>query len=386
MERNFIRVQLFFSAVIAAAFLCLSGCERSTSPSQPPRQPQSPRQEQVTIGCTLPLSGELASYGERSRKGMELALKDLAGKGEAPIKIVFEDDQGKTPLAVSAMTKLIDINKAPAILGSASSGVTMAMTGVANKRKVVVLSPLASSPELTTKGGPFFFRMAPSDTAQAAIMVEWMKKEGHTKIAILYIATTWGQSLFEAVKSGWEANGGQVTVSDSVQEGDSDFRTQIEKFKQSGATAFYVATHGREGGAFVKQARQLGVEVPFYGADVWSSPEFVEVGGAAVEGCKLIAPAKLSGPRYDAFAARYRKEYNEDPEVYAGYSYDAVMILAGAVSSGATTGEGIRNYLSKMVPFEGVSGTVSFDAHGDVIGQGFDRYIIKDGKPALIAK
>jgi branched-chain amino acid transport system substrate-binding protein len=141
-----------------------------------------------------------------------------------------------------------------------------------------------------------------------------------------------------------------------------------------------VVTHGKEGGAFVKQARQLGVKVPLYGGDVWSSPEFVNVGGKAVEGCRLVAPAKPAGERFDNFAAAYKQKYGEEPDVYAAYSYDTAMILADAVKSGAKTGEDIRKYLTTMKPHQGISGDLSFDSHGDVVGGKFDRFEIKGGK------
>ncbi len=339
-----------------------------------------------TFGAILPLTGPVASYGERARKGIDLAVKDLAAAGTSPITVVYEDDQDKTALAVAAFQKLVDVQKAPAILGSASSGVTMALAGVANQRKVVVLSPIASSPELTTKGGPFFFRVAPADDAQAESMAKWLLADGHKKIAVLYMATTWGQSLFDAVGRHITTGGGTIVASDSIQVGETDFRTQIEKFKQSGADAFYIATHGKEGGTFVKQARELGVTVPLYGADVWSSPEFVAVGGGATEGCKLIAPAKPSGPAFDAFSKHYQQVYNEAPDVYAANAYDATMVLAQTLAAGAKSGEAIRASLAAMKPYAGVSGPLSFDAHGDVVGRGFDRFEIKSGKVAEIPR
>jgi len=340
----------------------------------------------TTFGAILPLTGPIASYGERARKGIDLAIRVLKEKGSSTVSIVYEDDQDKTQLAIAALQKLANFEKVPAILGSASSGATLALAGPANQRKIVLLSSIASSPELTTKGGAFFFRVAPADDAQAKSMAKWLLAEGHKKVAVLYMATSWGQSLFEAVSKQLQAGGAEVVASDSVQVGESDFRIQIEKFRQSGADVFYGATHGKEGGAFVKQARAMGVSVPFYGADVWSSPEFVSVGGEAAEGCRLIAPAKPAGPAFDAFAGHFEKVYGEAPDVYAAYSYDAAMILARAVADGAKTGEEIRKWLSNMEPHAGVSGPVSFDENGDVVGRSFDRFEIKGGKLGLIAE
>nr|VFK45568.1 MAG: branched-chain amino acid transport system substrate-binding protein [Candidatus Kentron sp. TC] len=361
--------------LVASIFLLFSITACSDAPEQAAT---------TTLGAILPLTGPVGSYGERARKGIDFAIRELGEQGSVAISMVYEDDQDKTQLAVAALQKLANIEKVPAILGSASSGVTLALAGPANQRKIVLLSPIASSPELTTKGGAFFFRVAPADDAQAKSMAEWLLAEGHRKVAVLYMATSWGQSLFEAVSKHLQAGGGEVIASDSVQVGESDFRIQIGKFKQAEPDVFYVATHGKEGGAFVKQARAMGVSVPFYGADVWSSPEFISVGGKATEGCRLIAPAKPAGSAFDGFAERFEAVHGEAPDVYAAYSYDAAMILAKAVADGAKTGEEIRKWLSTMEPHAGVSGPVSFDENGDVVGRSFDRFEIQGGKLSLV--
>ena len=77
------------------------------------------------------------------------------------MEIIYEDDNGKAANAVSAMEKLISVNKVPLVLGSAGSSVTLAMCPIANREKVVLITPISSSKELTEKGGPFFFRVVP---------------------------------------------------------------------------------------------------------------------------------------------------------------------------------------------------------------------------------
>ena len=338
------------------------------------------------IGVVIPLSGEVASYGQRAQRGMQLAQKDWKAHGKPEIGLIFEDDQSETSKAVTATQKLIDINKVPVVVGSAASSVTMGMTTVGNQRHVVIFSPIASSPELSSKGGSFFFRVAPSDTAQAKIMADWFKEKGIKKIAVLYASDTWGQSLFEAIKTYHGQNGGTIVAEEGIQKGQTEFRTQLTKFKTTGADAFYAIVYPKDGGAFFKQAKQLKITTSVYGGDVWISPEFVEVAGSAAEGAFFVAPAKLSGTKFDQFVAAYKQAYGEDPEVYAAYSYDTFMVLANAIQSGARTGEAIRVYLSKMPPYDGVSGSFQFDAHGDVIGKGFDRFTIQAGKPAKVSQ
>ena len=73
------------------------------------------------IGVVIPLSGEVASYGQRAQRGMQLAQKDWKAHGKPEIGLIFEDDQSETSKAVTATQKLIDINKVPVVVGSAAS-------------------------------------------------------------------------------------------------------------------------------------------------------------------------------------------------------------------------------------------------------------------------
>ena len=358
----------------------VGGCGRNSNRDASDQGTNTP----VTIGSVLPLTGSIASYGNRARNGMELAIEEISRKGKPAIHLAFEDGRGETSPSVAAARKLIDQQGVPVVIGAAASSVTMALTVVGNQNHVVIFTPIASSPELTTKGGPYFFRLAPSDALQARIMAGWFNELGYDKIAVLYVADTWGQSLYETVKAGVESHGGEVVLAESAQDGQADFRVEIEKFKRSNADAFYIVARPKDGGTFVKQAKQMDVKRPLFGADVWGSPEHVAVGGSAIEGGRFVAPAGLKGDAYDRFAEAFRKKYGEDPDVYAAYAYDTVMLFDQLAQEGARSGPEFRQALQELDEYSGVSGSFHFDENGDCVGLSFERYEYRNEKPVAI--
>ncbi len=326
------------------------------------------------IGAVLPLTGDTASYGQAAKKGIDLAVAEInanGGIGGRPVEVLYEDDQGKAVTAVSAMQKLISVHKVPVVMGSAGSSVTLAMCPTANREKVVLITPISSSKELTEKGGMFFFRVCPSDVVQAAMMAEWLKEDGHTRAAVVFLNTSWGQGLKDEFLQRFKALGGEIVAVEACNEGARDLRAQLTKVKAAEADALYGITHGREGGALLRQARELGFDKPVYGADVWGSPELTETAGEAVGGVKIIVPAKYEGPKYTTFARSFKERYGDEPDTYAALSYDMMNTISAALAK-ARDGEAIRTVLSQ-IRYDGVTGITTFDQNGDVVGKGFQR-------------
>lgn len=357
MDRGGVLKRWFSLAVLVFIFCC-----KSDSPT-------------ITIGAVLPLTGDTASYGKAAQRGIDLALgnnRNAQSLHTAPaIHVLYEDDQGQASKAISAMQKLISVDKVPVVMGSAGSSVTLAMCPIANREKVVLITPISSSKELSEKGGAFFFRVCPSDVVQASLMADWILEEGHRRVGVIFVNNSWGQGLQEEFARNFTAHGGQLAIVESCREGDRDLRAQLTKMKSLNPEAIYAITYGREGGALLRQARELGLATPFYGADVWGSPELVEAGGDATKGAKIIVPKKLEGPLYDEFAKAFQQKYGEKPDVYAAYSYDMATIVGRAVRSGKK-GESLRAVIAGT-HYEGVTGAIQFDARGNIIGKGFER-------------
>ena len=344
---------------------------------------QSQRIDTVTFGVVLPLTGDIASYGNRSLNGLRLALEQdstLATNRQVKIELDVQDGQGKAAQSVSIAKQFGSVGQYPVLIGAAASSVSLAIAPVAEQYEMVQITPVSSSPELTTKGGSYFFRVCPSDDYQAIILAEWMLEEGFDSVGILYVNNSWGVSLKEQFQVIFIEGGGTISSEEGSNEGDTDFRTTLAKVISSKPRAIYSPTYGAEGGLILRQLREMGYRGAVFGSDVWSAPELLTAAGEAAEGVNLVKPAAPQGPLFEQFASKYLERYKEEPDVYAAYSFDLMQILIKAVNYGARSGEDVREFLSKMEPFEGVSGITQFDQNGDCNTKSFSKQMIKHGK------
>jgi len=346
-------------------------------------RPWSPSKE-IKLGATFPLTGEVASYGQKAKRGIELAVEEQNAKGGLlgkQVQVEFQDDRNDKKEAVSIMTKFATIDKVPVVFGSAGSSVSLAIAPLANRYKVILISPISSSSKLSTEGGDFFFRTVPADDLQAEVLSKWVFDSGAKRVAIVYTNNSWGKPLAEGFQQKFEAMGGQVIASEGVQENTIDFRTIITKLKGlQNLDAVVSPTYPKEGGIFVRQAKELGLNVPLFGGDNWGSPEFLNIAGDAAEGVFYTAPSESTSPAFNEFAQRYKAKYGEEPDVFGAYAYDAAVAVFKAIEAAGTTDpEKVREALLR-VSFTGVSGEIAFRPNGDLKSEAFAKKTIKNGR------
>lgn len=339
---------------------------------------------EIKLGATFPLTGEVASYGQKAKRGIEIALEEQNAKGGLLgniINIDFQDDQNDKKEAVSIMTKFASIDKVPVVFGSAGSTASLAITPLANRHKVILISPISSSSKLSTEGGDFFFRTVPADDLQAEILSKWVYSSGARKVAIIYTNNSWGQPLADGFKRRFVALGGEVINMEGVQENTADFRTILTKLKgMEFLDAIVSPTYPKEGGVFVRQAKELELNIPLFGGDNWGSPEFRNIAGKAAEGVKYTAPSESTSPAYAQFAQQYKTKYGEEPDVFSAYSYDAAMAIFKAIeASGIVDPAKIREALLN-INFTGASGDIAFRPNGDLKSEAYAKKTIKNGE------
>ncbi len=349
-------------------------------------RPGAPSSKSINFGAMFPLTGEVASYGQKAKRGIEIAVTEQNVKGGLLGKLIavdFQDDRNDKREAVSIMTKFATIDKVPVVFGSAGSGVSLAIAPLANRYKVILISPISSSSQLSTDGGAFFFRTVPADDLQADVLSKWVFDSGAKRVAVVYTNNSWGKPLAEGFQKNFEVLGGHVINAEGVQENTADFRTIIAKLKgRENLDAVVSPTYPKEGGIFVRQAKELGLSVPLFGGDNWGSPEFRTVAGNATEGVFYTAPSNSTGPEFSAFNERYKAKYSEEPDVFGAYAYDAAMAIFRAVEAAGTTDPTkIREALLKE-SFQGVSGEIAFRSNGDLESEAYSKKTIQNGQVA----
>ena len=217
--------------------------------------------EEIKLGILLGFTGPLESLAPDMASGAELAMKEVSdskmllnGATVTPIRA----DSGciDAALATASAERLITSDKVAGIVGGDCSGVTTAaLTNVAVPNGMVMISPSATSPGLTTvddKG--LFFRTAPSDARQGQVMADILKDRGITKVAVSYTNNDYGKGLADSFEAAFKAAGGTVTINAPHEDGKADYSADVGALASAGGDVLVVAGYIDQGGAGITNA------------------------------------------------------------------------------------------------------------------------------------
>jgi branched-chain amino acid transport system substrate-binding protein len=330
--------------------------------------------EEIKIGAILPLTGDGAVYGERFKKGIDLAFSEINSQNfiGKKVKLIYEDDKLEPNVGVSVFQKLVTVDKVPCVIGPISSGIVLAIAPLANKHKVAVLSPYASNYKITS-AGPYIFRNYPSDAVQGVVCADVAIKMGSKKAAILNINSDYGVGLKIIFEKEFTKQGGQIVYSESFNTGETDFRTYITKIKNSDADFVFLPGNEKEIELILIQAKELNLKLPIISTDSFLPEPIIKKVGKAAEGVIFTTFYEYKGKEYEIFYKKFKEKYKEPPTLLEGLGYDAMWVMAKAIKSVIESGEGVsgprlREALHK-IKVSGVTGEISFDKNGDLVGQ-----------------
>ncbi len=340
--------------------------------------------KEIKIGAALPLTGEGSPYGTAAKNAIELAvsqINDNGGINSKKVIIIYEDTQLQPQETVNAVKKLINVDKVPVIIGPMASSGVEAVLPIADKNKVVIVSPSATDHELSGKS-PYFFRTIIHDTYEGKLMANFAYKNlGIKKLALFYVQSAGPEGVSEVLKDNFEALGGQITITEKCDQEATDFRTQLTKIKSSDANALFFAGFAKETGRVLRQAKEIGFDKQILAHQTAEAPEVIELAGDSANGV-IFASSKLeseASPVISSFYRAYQSRYNIEPQNYAANAYDAIKIIVIAIQEKGYTSEGTVEGLHNIKDYEGASGTISIDKNGDTVGSMVIK-TIKDGK------
>lgn len=348
-------------------------------------------EEVVTIGFVGPLTGDAVSYGEPISNAVRMAVDDInqsGGVGGMMLEVIYEDGRCSNEDALNAVQKLVNIDQVKMIVGGVCSGEALAMLPVTEAAGVIIISPSASSPDLTGIG-QYFFRNAPSDNEGGRKLAEIVMRD-YTKVALISEETDYAQGFARVFKEHVLLAAGEIVADENFTPETTDFRSMLTKIKAAEPEAIFVNPQTEiAGGTIIKQARELGIEAPLFGSNVTGGSAAIEIAGDHSEGLVFVDAPGLSpsNPRAVAFLDQYRARYGEPSiEFYTGAAYDAVHILAQAVEmvGSVENVEPIRSYISTMGTFDGVVGSYRFRSDGDPAGIGFFGKRVEGGEVVVI--
>jgi branched-chain amino acid transport system substrate-binding protein len=354
-----------------------------------------PRSAQfVRYGAILPLSGDGASYGKSTQRGIELFLESPQFKDlKLNTKVVYEDSQLSPKNAISAWNKLVATDKVSAVLGPFTSSEMLALSPLAEKQKIPLISHTATSPEIT-KAGDYSFRIIPSDVFDGRAVANMIKKSlpssgtTLTPVAVVYINNDYGKGVKDVFEKEASATDIRVVQTQSFAPGTNDFRPILTELQnQKVSNVFLVGT--KEMGRFLKQMVELNQKYQVFSTGFMEDPEIVKQAQTGAEGVIYSFPS--FNPESDdqlvkSFVSAFQARYQEKPDVIAALGYDLAAVVVNAnVRAKQSTPESIKNALYETKGFLGVTGSITIDQNGDVV-KGIGIKKVKDGKFEWVAE
>jgi branched-chain amino acid transport system substrate-binding protein len=357
-----------FLSVILIGGLLITACQK--------------KEEVIKIGVAGPMTGDQAKMGTDFRNGVTLAVEEWNSRGGVlgkKITMIVADDQHDPKQAVSVANKLVNEGVA-GIIGHFNSSCSIPASDVYNRAGIPMITPASTNPQLTEKGYRGVFRVCGRDDQQGIIAARFVTEELKSKkVAIIHDKTTYGQGLADEFRKNL-AGKADVVYYGGIVQGDKDFKTVLTSIREKMPDVIYFGGVYPEAGLLVKQARELGIKIPFMSGDGTIDPKFIEIAGDAAEGTYLtFSPDPKKIPTAKAFIEGYEKRFG-DLGPYSIYAYDATNILLTAIKeAGTTEGKMVIEKLHSL-EFSGALGKIRFDDRGDVTVAPYVVWVTKGGK------
>ncbi len=293
--------------------------------------------DDVKIGVFLGFTGPLESLVLHMGPGAEAAIDEVSNSGKfmngkKVISVRADTTCIDSGAATAAAERLITSDKVNGIVGGDCSGVTTAaLTNVAMPNGMVMISPSATSPALSTlEDNGLFFRTSPSDSRQGDVMTSILLERGYKSIALTYVNVDYGQGLADAFTTAYEAAGGEITISVPHEDNKADYSAEVGALAAAGGDVLVVAGYLDNGGRGMIQASlDSGAFDTFVLPDGMVGASLPEAIGSDLNGSFGQVPGVDPNKSFVSIAGD-----NFDPtSPFAAESYDAAALMLLAMQS-----------------------------------------------------
>lgn len=345
-------------------FMSLSACKKSDSE----KAHEAALSTTIRVGEVGSMTGSEATFGTSTHQGIELAFKKINAAGGVKgkkLELFSLDDQSKPDEAATAATNLITQKQVVTILGEVASSRSLAMAPIAQQNQIPLISPASTNPKVTEQGD-YIFRVCFIDPFQGSVMAKFAAENlGVKNVAILRdVKSDYSMGLANFFTQTFQKMGGSIALDQSYSSGDIDFKSQLTAIRATNPEAIFIPGYYTEVGLIARQARELGITVPFLGGDGWDSPKLYEIGGTAINGSFFSNhySSDDTAPAVQDFVKEYKTVYNETPSGFAALGYDAAMVLADALNRATSLNTSdIRDALALTKDYKAVTGNITID-------------------------
>ena len=365
------------SLAVAAAFASTAGLASA--------------QTVVKIGHVAPLTGAIAHLGKDNEMGAKLAVQELndkklkIGGKDVSFELLSEDDAADPKQGTAAATKLVDA-KVAGVIGHLNSGTTIPASKIYHDAGIAQISPSATNPKYTLQGFKTAFRVVAHDGPLGGTLGRYAVNTLKIKnVAIIDDRTAYGQGVADEFEKAAKKAGAKVVGREYTNDKATDFNAILTKLKGAKPDLVFFGGMDAVAGPMLRQMKQLGIDAKYMGGDGICSSELPKLAGDALGEGKVIC-AEAGGvegkyvEKYNSFKTRFKEKMGAEVQLYAPYTYDAVMAMVTAMQKANSTDP--KKYLPELakVQHDGVTGMIAFDNKGDIKDGSLTLFTYKGGK------
>lgn len=374
MKKKHISIVLILMLTITVLF----GCS--------PTDTNSDNADTIKIGVAAPFTGDYAQFGEYTKHGVELAVEEINAAGGIlgkQIEIVYGDDKGDSKEAVSVAQKFASDSSITGIVGHFFSGCTLAAGPIYQQNNIPAIAVASTNPDVP-KIGDYIYRINVGDNYQGSQLAELLTSKGYSKVSLIYDNSDYGKGVSDVFTDSFTGLGGEVLVNESYIGGqDKDFSIILTKIKDSETELIILASYYSEAALIVKQAKNLGLDIPFYASDSLYTEDFINLAGSDAEGTHVVCYFHESDPSEAAqeFIKKFTEKYDQKVDSWSPYCYDAMYVMAKAIEKAGTTDRtAVKEAIASTTGFQGATGVTSFEGSREPVGKDLIILIVKDGE------
>lgn len=355
----------------------------------------------VKIGAVISETGPVASYGQQVRRGLDLALEEIAAAGgfqDGQVLLLYRDDGSQADKGVAAVRELIENEGARLLIGAISSRVTLAIAPICEAKEVLLLSPSASAPSIT-EAGKYVLRNYPSDVLEGTAMADFARDHGLHRVAVFALDDEFGRGLEKVFTKGFESGKREIVATYHVHQTDpaldpaaererqsEELKPMVEEVQSLGPEGIYIIGYLDETVELLKQLQAAGVKGLRMATSSVTDPVLRQAGDAAesLVFSRPIFDIDSSQPATAGFVRAFRAKYDENPDIYAAHGYDALKLLWQAMlDTGSSYPDDVRRGLLGLKNYIGAAGRTAFDERGDVVRYP-QLFVVHEGRPVKL--
>ena len=343
--------------------------------------------ETAKIAAIFATTGIATTNNAPHVRCVEIAIEEINNQGGLlgrPVELIILDNKS-TPIGSNLAARKAVQLQVTAVIGAAWSSHSLRIAPVLQQAKIPMITGSSTNPKVTRIGN-YIFRTCFIDSFQAQAMAHFAFTELRAKTAVVLeiINEEFSLTLAELFVSSFQQYGGKVVLKGSYENDAVDFANLLKEVKRLQPEVVYVPGYARDSGLLIKQAVSMGIETIFLGADGWAGPLLYTTGGNALEGNYYSAHwhPDVRFPQSVHLQELYDRKYTGAiPHMNAPLNFDAAMLLADAIRRAGTLDRiKIRDALADTKGFQGATGTITLDEHGDPLNK--PLVIMKLGKDA----